>query len=297
MWTPTPSPFTGMALDRATVERKDPAEVARLLRDPSTRTVAAGRDGVLISDGALARTEHQPHDPLLLGLERSGRALFALDLDELGAGERAAATGGASLVSLREAGVTLEPTEAGLAAYLAALLNWHRRHRFCANCGAATMIEEAGYARRCPRCEAVHFPRIDPVVIMTVEHEGRLLLGRRAVSPPGRYSVLAGFVSPGESAEEAVVREVREESGITARNATFVSSQPWPFPSSLMLGFNAESDGGEPRAKDGELEEVHWFTREQVRRATTDQSPELQLPPAVSIARILIERWVGGSER
>jgi NAD+ diphosphatase len=292
---PIPSPFTGMALDRATVERKNPAEVARLLRDPSTRTVAAGHDGVLISDGSLARTQQKPHEPVLLGLEHSGRALFALDLDELQAAERKAASSGARLVSLREAGVTLEPTEAGLAAYLAALLSWHRRHRFCANCGAATMIQEAGYSRRCPRCETVHFPRIDPVVIMTVEHDGRLLLGRRAVSPPGRYSVLAGFVSPGESAEEAVVREVREESGISARNPTFVSSQPWPFPSSLMLGFNAESDGGEPRAKDGELEEVHWFTRDQVKSATTGENPELELPPPVSIARILIERWVAAS--
>src|ERR1035441_9294609 len=147
------------------------------------------------------------------------------------------------------------------AAYLSALLNWHPRHGFCENCGAATIVAEAGYSRRCPQCGVTHFPRTDPVVIMLVEHAGRLLLGRRAGWPGNRYSVLAGFVSPGESLEEAVVREVREESGIQAYDPRFVTSQPWPFPASLMLGFDARSDGGEPRALDGELEDVQWFTR------------------------------------
>jgi NAD+ diphosphatase len=175
------------------------------------------------------------------------------------------------------------------------MLNWHRRHRFCANCGAATDSVEGGYARRCPRCGATHFPRTDPAVIMTVAHEDRLLLGRRTGWPEGRLSVLAGFVSPGESAEEAVLREVREESGIIARDPLFVASQPWPFPASLMLGFHAESDGGEPLAADGELEEVHWLELETLRRAVRDEA-EFQLPGKVSIARFLIERWVAENE-
>ena len=216
--------------------------------------------------------------------------LFALDLDLLPSDT--VATDGGRIVALRDAGALLPHAEAGLAAYLTALLNWHRRHRFCANCGAGTVIEEAGYSRRCPRCHAVHFPRTDPVVIMTVEHRGRLLLARRAGWPAGRCSVLAGFVSPGESAEEAVVREVREESGIVARDAAYVSSQPWPFPSSLMLGFEAQSDGGEPSARDGELEEVRWFSLDEVRRAARGEDPELRLPPPVSIARFLIDRWI-----
>jgi NAD+ diphosphatase len=129
------------------------------------------------------------------------------------------------------------------------------------------------------------------VVIMTVEHDDRLLLGRRAGWPAGRLSVLAGFVSPGESAEEAVVREVQEESGIIARDPVFVASQPWPFPASLMLGFHAVSDGGEPRATDRELEEVHWLGREAVQEAIDGGDPGFQLPPPVSIARFLIDRW------
>ncbi len=295
---PIQRPFTGMALDRAMTERKDPGRVRELLQDPTTRVLAAGQDGVLMRDGSApelvrASLSSDPDsEPVLLGVDDRGQALFALDLDGLADTARAALTDGAQLVSLRDAGAVLPHAEAGLAAYLAALLNWHRRHRFCANCGARTVVEEAGYARRCNRCGAQHFPRTDPVVIMTVEHERRLLLGRRAVAPPGRYSVLAGFVSPGESAEEAVIREVLEESGIAARDPRFVASQPWPFPSSLMLGFDAQSDGGVPHAHDGELEHVGWFALSEVRAALDGRNPSLELPPSVSIARFLIERWV-----
>jgi NAD+ diphosphatase len=129
---------------------------------------------------------------------------------------------------------------------------------------------------------------------MTVEHDGRLLLGRRASWPPDRLSVLAGFVSPGEAAEEAVIREVVEESGIIARDPVFVASQPWPFPASLMLGFHAVSDGGEPRTRDRELDEVRWVDREDVRRALAGDDSVFRLPPGVSIARFLIDRWVAG---
>lgn len=290
-------PFTGMALDRASSERKDTVRVQQLLSDPATRAVVAGHDGVLMTDGpqpALIRTELTPQvtrDPVLLGLDH-GQALFALDLDALEPHERAALRETGEVVSLRDAGAVLAHAEAGLAAYAAALMNWHRRHRFCANCGSSTVIEEAGYSRRCPRCGAAHFPRTDPVVIMAVEHQGRLLLGRRASAPSRRYSVLAGFVSPGESAEEAVIREVHEESGIVARDPRFVTSQPWPFPSSLMLGFEAQSDGGRPQARDGELEEVGWFPLDEVDDALRGHNPELQLPPPVSVAWYLIKRWV-----
>jgi NAD+ diphosphatase len=280
-----------MTLDRASAERKDPAWVRRLLEDPETRAIAAGHDGVLMRDGdapALARLPLSAGQaPILLGLETDGQALFARDLE----GAAPVPEAGAEIVSLRDAGSVLPHSEAGLAAYVVALLNWHRRHRFCANCGAPTDVAEAGYSRHCPRCGATHFPRTDPVVIMTVEHHGRLLLGRRAGWPAGRLSVLAGFVSPGESAEEAVAREVQEESGIVCRDPVFVTSQPWPFPASLMLGFHAVSDGGEPRARDGELEEVHWLEAEAVRRTLREEHPDFKLPPSISIARYLIERW------
>ena len=290
-------PFTGMALDRASTERKDPDWIARQLRDPAARAVLAAHDGVLMRDGdppALLRTSTAiapDSEPILLGLE-NGEPRFAVDLDALPASERESAANGAEVVGLRDAGAVLPHAEAGLAAYVMALLNWHRHHRFCANCGAATDVAEAGYSRHCPRCRTNHFPRTDPVVIMTVEHDGRLLLGRRTGWPAGRLSVLAGFVSPGESAEEAVVREVHEESGIVVRDPVFVASQPWPFPASLMLGFHAESDGGEPHATDGELEEVHWLDFDAVRAAASGQDVGFRLPPGVSVARFLIDRWL-----
>jgi NAD+ diphosphatase len=231
-------------------------------------------------------------EAILLGLEDEV-ALFAVDLDSMGPGEVSKLVGqDTRLASLREAGSELPRSEAALAAYTAAMLNWHRSHRFCPNCGGDTVVSEGGYVRRCRRCGRSHFPRTDPVVIMLVESHGRLLLGHRAGWPDGRYSVLAGFVSPGESAEEAVVREVHEESGIDARDPTFVASQPWPFPSSLMLGFEARADGGQPVNCDGELDDVAWFAREQIRAAAAGSDSELLLPPPISIARFLIDRWL-----
>ncbi len=282
-------------------QRADRLWVQSRFEDTATRAVAADREGVLLSNGpspSLVRLPLAPEargEPILLGLE-AGSALFALDLEALEPAVRGGVSDGGRIASLRDAGAVLSRSEGGLAGYLSALLSWHRRHRFCANCGASTIVAEAGYSRRCPRCGATHFPRTDPVVIMTVECEGRLLLGHRTGWPDGRYSVLAGFVAPGESAEEAVVREVREESGIQARDPVFATSQPWPFPSQLMLGFDAQADGGEPCARDGELDDVRWFPRDAVRVALAGASSELLLPPPVSIARFLIERWVAAGD-
>jgi NAD+ diphosphatase len=264
--------------------------------------IAAGHEGVLVAGTEAPKLVRTPvgndrlPEPILLGLDGGAAALFALDVEGLTPEDRSRAVDGNRLMGLREAGAVMGPAEAGLAAYVMALLNWHRRHRFCSNCGHATDVDEAGYSRHCPHCGASHFPRTDPVVIMTVEHDDRLLLGRRAGWPPGRLSVLAGFVSPGESAEEAVVREVQEESGIVPRDPAFVASQPWPFPSSLMLGFHAVADGGEPRPTDGELEEVHWLPRDAIEEAIRGGDPGFQLPPPVSIARFLIDRWAANSQ-
>src|SRR3984957_5018071 len=241
-------------------------------------------------------------EPILLGLEQ-GAPLFAVDLDELSdptaggiAGDDAADAGvvddAQRGISLREAGTTLPPPEAGLAADVSALMNWHRRHSFCANCGAPTTLTDAGYSRHCPNCGADHFPRTDPVVIMAVEHDGRLLLGRRSGAPGGLVSVLAGFVAPGESAEEAVVREVHEEAAIVARDPEYVTSQLWPCPASLMLGFHARAAGGEPGSADGELSEVGFYDLDTVRAALAGDDSTFRLPPSISIARYLIERWV-----
>ncbi|HET9125503.1 MAG TPA: NAD(+) diphosphatase [Solirubrobacteraceae bacterium] len=304
-------PFSGAALDRVSVQRKDPGWVAEVLRAPERRGIVVGRDQVLIagegSELSLARlepTDDQLAVPILLGLA-AGVPLFAIDLEREAMRDRPADDGSwdrdgedaARLISLREAGIALPHAEAGLAAYATALLAWHRRHGFCANCGQETKVVEAGFERRCPRCGAHHFPRTDPVVIMTVEHEDRLLLGRRAGWPEGRLSVLAGFIAPGESVEEAVMREVEEESGIVCHDPVYVTSQPWPFPASLMLGLHAWADGGVPTATDGELEEVHWIPRERVRAAAQGEDAGFALPGEVSIARFLIERWVAAHPR
>lgn len=285
--------FTGATIDRAGELRHAPEEIAALLGGASAQAVACDAQGVVVDAGArrLARVPWRgvAAEAVLLGIEQDGRPLVAVDLTASNGWQ---APAGARTLALREAGTRLERPEGALAAYLMALMAWHRNHRFCAVCGQATVLREAGLSRRCPNCGASHFPRTDPVVIMTVESEGRLLMGSRTGWDPARYSVLAGFVSPGETPEEAVIREVQEESGIVARDATYVASQPWPFPASLMLGFHASADGGEPRpGGDGELSDVRWFSRAEVLAMQRGDS-ERQLPPEVSIARLLIDRWV-----
>ena len=207
-----------------------------------------------------------------------------------------AQTGFGRLVTLREAGTLLPQAEGGLAAYLVALLNWHRRHRFCSACGARTRVAEAGLSRRCASCGTSHFPRTDPVVIMLVEHDGHVLLGRRLGWEEGRFSILAGYVSPGETPEEAVLREVHEESGIAAHSPRYMASQPWPFPSSLMFGFEAGADGGQPVPQPGEMVEVRWFDAAEIAGAQRGTG-ELKLPGEVSIARILIDAWIARGGR
>lgn len=289
--------FSGSPLDRAGARRTDEDWVRGLLADPSSRAVGVTPDGVLVEEGdepRLARlplatfegTSAEPPAPLLLGIEPDGGALFAVDARD------AEPPPGVAAVGLRDAGALLSPAEGGVIAQAMGLVNWHRRHPRCAVCGAATEVAEAGYLRRCPNCGAIHHPRTDPVVIMLVTDGSRALLGRQARWPPGRYSALAGFVEPGETLEEAVAREVREEAGVEVRGARYASSQPWPFPSSLMLGFFAEYASGEPAPRDDELEDVRWFTRAELEgmRAGTVDGPGL--PPPIAIARRLIDSWL-----
>jgi NAD+ diphosphatase len=275
-----PNTFTGAALDRAGDRRGDDEWVAAQLADPAARAVVAGTGGVHVAGGRLALVPlaELGGEPLLLGLGEDG-PVFAAE----------AANG--SLMGLREAAATLPRADGGLAAYAAALLNWHRRHRFCANCGHPTEVREAGHVRSCPSCGAEHHPRTDPVVIMLVLRGEEVLLGRQPSWPPGRYSALAGFVEPGESLEEAVAREVREEARVEIGTPRYVSSQPWPFPSSLMLGFVVPWASGEPVIGDDELEDVRWFNRKAVQEAVEGRG-ELQLPPPLAIARRLVDGWL-----
>jgi NAD+ diphosphatase len=191
---------------------------------------------------------------------------------------------------LRELGADLDDLDAGLLAEAVAVLEWHDRHRFSPLTGARTTVEQAGWVQRDPTDGTAFFPRTDPAVIMLVHDGGdRLVLGRQAAWPPGRFSILAGFVEPGESAEAAVAREVAEEVGIRVTDVRYVGSQPWPFPQSLMLGFVARVDGPDTLRPDPtEIEEAHWFTRAQL---LAGEGPAA-LPPPVSIARHIIDRWL-----
>ena len=265
--------------------------------------IGASADKVLVSNDpepVLLRRPLEgrvnPYQPILLGIE-DGRPLFGADLDDPEAEGHVAETGLGRLATLREAGMMLPQNEGGLAAYLVGLLNWHRIHRFCANCGTPTKVADAGLSRRCPSCRASHFPRTDPVVIMLVEHDGQVLLGRRINwTDSKRYSILAGFIATGETPEEAVVREVQEESAIVATAPRYMVSQPWPFPSSLMLGYEASSDGGDPVPQPGEMVDVRWVSLEEIVAAQHGEG-ELLLPGEVSIARVLIDAWVARGGR
>lgn len=310
-----PNTFSGAGIDRAEDgRRRDVAWVTEQAADPQARAVVLTDGGVRMDGDALARVDIREleGDPaaVLLGRDHVG-PLYAVDGGPpaqpgrrpafLGAGGRRGepAPDVPGHLGLRDAAQLLCQADGGLAAYAAAVLNWHRSHRFCPNCGAETNIGEAGVLRTCPRCGLQHHPRTDPVVIMLVEDGDRVLLGRQRVWPPRRYSTLAGFVAPGESLEEAVAREVFEEVGVMVGTPTYESSQPWPFPASLMLGFTAPYAGGDLGGSDQELEDARWFSRADVAEAARENSwsepgegDGLLLPPRSAIARRLIERWL-----
>jgi NAD+ diphosphatase len=277
--------FSGAALDRAPVERRRPEWLSERRADPRARAVLMSERGIWL-DGARLLLLPPSDDAVFLGIVGES-PLFADDVSGAEPAEGRPA-------GLREAATELPAEEAALAAYAGSLLAWHRRHRFCANCGAPTEARDAGHERHCAACDAHHFPRTDPVVIVRVtDAEGRLLLGRQARWPEGRFSLLAGYVEPGETLEEAVRREVLEEAGIQLDAVSYIASQPWPFPSSLMLGFSAQADGGDPAPADGELAEVRWFERAEVERGARGKGP-LALAPTYSIARRLIDAWLAG---
>lgn len=310
-----PNIFAGGAFDRAALLRKDEGLISRLRSDPGTRMIPVWRDRhlILIKSAPepvfLAPSEVPPLSPetdstVLLGIVED-QAVFAFDISHIEDPlARPELTGRGEFIDIRDVGSLLSPADAQLMASARALFYWHRRHLFCGVCGAPTASAEAGHLRKCtnPECGAPHFPRTDPAVIMLVTDGERCLLGRR----PGRenfmYSTLAGFVEPGESLEEAVAREVMEEAGIRITNVHYAHSQPWPFPSNLMLGFYADAVTTEITINQDELADARWFGRDEVRElmAVRDRSESerlggaLHLPRPVSIARRLISEWVDG---
>ena len=234
----------------------------------------------LDANGALRWTPATGDEPLFLGLDR-GEPRFA-DLPATTAGSEARA-----LLAL------LGPADAPLFAAALSLGSWHLRHGFCSVCGTASTMFRGGWARRCPSCGGEHYPRVDPVVIMLATFEDRLLLGRQSIYPPGRYSALAGFVEPGETIEAAVARELGEEAGIAVTEVRYVASQPWPFPSSLMIGCTATALGDTLTIDHDELDDARWFTRAKV-VAALDGNPAAPFiaPPAFAIARTLLDHWI-----
>ncbi len=221
------------------------------------------------------------NEPLFLGLDHGNPRFAALPGTTAGSGARAILG-------------QLDPTDAPLFAAALSLSSWHLRHGFCSVCGSPSDIFRGGWARRCPSCGGEHYPRVDPVVIMLATFEDRLLLGRQPIYPPGRYSALAGFVEPGETIEAAVARELHEEAGIEVTDVRYLASQPWPFPSSLMIGCTATARHDALVIDHDELDDARWFTREEVAAALSgDPTAPFLAPPRFAIARTLLDHWIG----
>lgn len=285
-----------MSVDRAAHLRPNAADLERFLTDPEALIMPVWRNKNLIARGRPSRPGfvlRGDSQALLedagaivwLGL-REGTPLFAVDVHP---GEttpgRLSSIG--DFNDLRMVGSLLERAEAQLCAYARGILHWHRHTRYCPRCGGTTRSRDGGHVRTCSKCEGKQFPRTDPAVMALVIHRDRCLLARQPAFPPGMYSVLAGFVEPGETLEQAVAREVLEEVGLQVEKLAYLRSQPWPFPASLMLGFVAYAANDSIRLDDDELEDARWFSREQIR---TPQ--DIFIPPPYSLANQMISAFL-----
>ena len=284
--------FADTPLDRADKLRDDAAALSALW--PQARILVVDDEGRAHADEAGqpfvvtgAQLGGGPGTAIFLGL-RDGQAWFAVraDVVSLEAQQR---------MDLRCAAATWPAFEAGVFALARALQYWQNGSRHCGSCGGAIAFRRAGYQGVCSQCGREHYPRVDPAVIVAVSDGERLLLGRQATWPPRRWSVVAGFVEPGESLEQTVAREVHEETCVRVRDCRYLGAQPWPFPGALMLGFEADADPDEPQVDD-ELEAARWFSAEEIgaalrREAEGDDGEGILLSPPISIARSLIERW------
>ena len=292
-----PNFFAGPYIERRAEEREDPQWIDAARADPATLYVIGQGTAqlvhhgpephvALLANGAPLLTGVEPASLVLLGWFHGARCVFA----DLPLGTQLALPAGTALEELRPLATVLTAEEAGLLAYTRALAVWRARHRHCGVCGALTAPTHAGHCLRCsnPACGQEYFPRIDPAIIVLVSDGERALLGRQASWPARRYSTIAGFVEPGESLEDAVAREVAEETGVAVTQVRYHSSQPWPFPSSVMLGFQAHADVGAAVRVGRELEDARWFTRAQI------TSGEVLAPPSQSISWRLIENWLQG---
>lgn len=305
-------PFAGNPLNRASEKRTDPKWIESKRRDPASLILPIwrlepfllGRDdsdppvelGLLQPDRVVSLADAAA-PCVFLGLDGE-RAIFALDLSEAddpakagplaGLGRFRDARTAAQMVSLKDAAIIGQAK---------ALIDWHQRHGFCPRCGARTKMMDAGYRRLCDNCKAEHFPRVDPVVIMLATHGEACLVGRGKQFPPGMFSALAGFVEPGETVEEAVRRELMEEASVKVGAVSYYATQPWPFPSSLMIGCFAKAESRETKVDDNELAEVRWIERSLARELIAGKQVEgLRVPPPIAIAYHLIKTFALGEE-
>jgi NAD+ diphosphatase len=306
--------------DRSAELRGDAAAIAGMIADPTTRVLPLWRGRPLIAGEARAVAgwvapghgilkDARP-DWVFLG-HHEGAARFAADvsswvpdtLDEAAMAaffdpvdyHHPAVPADHVFVELRGLMLSLSATDAAMASTARALMNWHRSHRFCSSCGQPSTMTQSGWQRRCPSCDASHFPRTDPVVIMLVLRGNKVLLGRSPGWPEGMYSTLAGFVEPGESLEAAVRREVHEETGVSVTNVRYVAGQPWAWPNSLMLGFVADAQDEAITLDPVELEDAIWLTREEMVDVVAGLHPKVRRPRSGAIAYELISRWLSGS--
>ncbi len=298
-----PNFYASAAVDRLGHLRRDAQWIAERLADPATRILPVWRTHNLVVTGsapsaAWLSAERAAH--LLRGVQEiaflgfhESIAHFAIEVSHLDDPAPVASLAeAAAFADLRTVGPLLNRDQGALLAYARGMMHWHARHRFCGVCGHPTESREAGHLRRCTNaaCGASHFPRTDPAVIMLVHDGERVVLGRQKVWPPGMHSVLAGFVEPGESLEDAVRREVAEEVGIALSEVTYHSSQPWPFPSSIMLGFTARAATTDLNPATDEIETARWYTRAELR--ASPENEVFRLPRRDSIARRLVEDWL-----
>lgn len=287
-------PFGGDPVNYAE-DQRSPADLQKFLSLPSARAILMFKGRVGIGDkGRLHRIHpseligHNLYEPgpIFLGLEGE-RPLFAASLQD-----PAEFMPEENFIDLRLGGGQLHPEDLAIAGRARSLFDWHRTHRYCANCGGGSVADDGGAKRTCPHCETEHFPRVNPVVIVLVTYEDKTLLGRGPGWPDGAMSTLAGFVSPGETIEEAAKREIFEEAGIDTDNYTYLFSQPWPFPCQLMIGLSCTAKSDKLSINKAELEEAKWYSRDEVAAVMNKTGNGFLRPPRVTIAHQLLKHWL-----
>ncbi len=299
--------FVSNILDRAAHLRSNDEKLFALESNPSSRAYVVHRDSLLVRrEGGTVRALLTVDEALKFGANpgtiflglRDGAAVFGMGISQQAA-EKLVGRDDVTVTDLRGMAMqgTVPPDQLSAVAMAKSLVSWHQRHGYCANCGTRTVMKEGGWKRDCPSCKAEHFPRTDPVVIMLVTSGEKCLLGRQKHFPPGMYSCLAGFVEAAETIEDAVRREIFEESGIRCTDVAYYMTQPWPYPSSLMIGCTARALNEDIVVDHAELEDARWFDRDEARLMVTRKHPDgLAGPHPFAIAHHLVGRWVHGTD-